>query len=91
MLYELRTHHAMPGRLADMNRREAPVMPRSRARVALAGLLAIAALGIACDKSPAQKAGEKVDRALDTDKAIGKGPMEKAGKEIDKAADSVKK
>jgi hypothetical protein len=66
-------------------------MSRSRILVALAGVLALAAVETACDKGPAQKAGEKVDRALDTDKAIGKGPVEKAGKEIDKAAEDVKK
>lgn len=58
----------------------------------LTAVLCLAALGaVACDKGPAQKAGEKVDKAIDTDKPIGKGPLEKAGKEIDKAADSVKK
>ncbi|HKZ05711.1 MAG TPA: hypothetical protein VJU81_09610 [Methylomirabilota bacterium] len=66
-------------------------MPRSRILAALAGLLALGAVEVACDKGPAQKAGEKVDRAIDTDKAIGKGPVEKAGKEIDKAAEDVKK
>jgi hypothetical protein len=45
---------------------------------------------VACDKGPAQKAGEKVDKALDTDKPIGAGPVEKAGKEIDKAAEKTK-
>jgi hypothetical protein len=55
-------------------------------------VLCLAAFGaVACEKGPAQKAGEKVDKAIDTDKPIGKGPIEKAGKEIDKAADSAKK
>jgi len=58
----------------------------------LTAVLCLAAFGVvACEKGPAQKAGEKVDKAIDTDKPIGKGPLEKAGKEIDKAADSVKK
>ena len=38
-----------------------------------------------------QKAGEKIDRALDQDKAIGKGPVEKAGKNVDDAAKDLKK
>ena len=66
-------------------------MPRWRIVTVLAGLLTLAAVEAGCDKGPAQKTGEKVDRALDTDKAIGKGPVEKAGKELDKAAESVKK
>lgn len=66
-------------------------MRRTRSSV-LTAVLCLAAFGVvACEKGPAQKAGEKVDKAIDTDKPIGKGPLEKAGKEIDKAADSVKK
>ena len=62
-----------------------------RSRAALLALPLVAALGVvACDKGPAQKAGEKADKALDTDKAVGKGPMEKAGKEIDRAAEKTK-
>ena len=44
-----------------------------------------------CEKGPMQKAGERVDRAIDQDKVIGKGPVEKAGKKIDKAVDDVKR
>jgi hypothetical protein len=66
-------------------------MGQPRLRAGLLALTFVAALGtIACDKGPAQKAGEKVDTAIDTDKPIGKGPVEKAGKEIDKAADKAK-
>ena len=62
-------------------------------------ILAVTALGLvvaigsaACeDKGPLQKAGEKIDRATDQDKAIGKGPLEKAGKGIDDAAKDLKK
>ena len=62
-------------------------------------ILAVTALGCvvgigsaACeDKGPLQKAGEKIDRATDQDKAIGKGPLEKAGKGIDDAARDLKK
>jgi hypothetical protein len=66
-------------------------MRSPRARASLMALMFLVGLGpIACDKGPAQKAGEKVDKTIDTDKAIGKGPVEKAGKEIDKAAEGVK-
>ena len=62
-----------------------------RGRAALLALTFAAAFGmVACDKGPAQKAGEKVDKALDTDKPIGKGPAEKAGKEIDQATEKAK-
>ena len=60
-------------------------------RATLLLLTFAAVLGtVACDKGPAQKAGEKVDEALDTDKLVGKGPAEKAGKEIDQAAEKAK-
>jgi hypothetical protein len=60
--------------------------------VVIAVALAVSALLIAgCEKGPMQKAGEKVDRAIDTDKVIGKGPVEKAGKKVDKAVDDVKR
>jgi predicted small lipoprotein YifL len=62
-------------------------------------ILAVTALGLmvavglaACeDKGPMQKAGEKIDRAIDQDKVIGKGPVEKAGKNVDDAAKDLKK
>jgi hypothetical protein len=47
------------------------------------------ALVAGCEKGPAQKAGEKVDRALD--RLTGKGPAEKAGERLDKAVDELKK
>jgi len=40
---------------------------------------------------PLQKAGEKIDRATDQDKAIGKGPLEKTGKNVDDAVKDLKK
>jgi hypothetical protein len=43
------------------------------------------------DKGAMQKAGEKIDRATDQDKALGKGPLEKAGKNIDDAAKDLEK
>jgi len=43
-----------------------------------------------CDeKGPAQKAGERVDKAID--KLTGKGPVEKAGERVDKAVDELTK
>ena len=57
-------------------------------RALVGGVLAVATLA-ACEKGPAQKAGEKVDKAVD--KLSGKGPLEKAGERIDKAVDEVKK
>ena len=60
--------------------------------VVIAVAIAVSAMLVAgCEKGPMQKAGEKVDRAIDTDKAIGKGPVEKAGKKVDKAVDDVKR
>ena len=52
---------------------------------------AAAALVAGCEKGPVQKAGERVDRAIDTDKVIGKGPVEKAGKKVDNAVEDVKR
>jgi len=54
----------------------------------IGSLLAVTAL-TACEKGPMEKAGEKVDKAVD--KLSGKGPMEKAGEKIDKAVDELKK
>jgi hypothetical protein len=56
--------------------------------IALAILLS--ALVTGCEeKGPAQKAGEKLDRAVD--ELAGKGPAEKVGERIDKAVDELKK
>jgi hypothetical protein len=56
--------------------------------VLMSSLLAAGVL-VACEKGPMEKAGEKVDKAID--KLSGKGPMEKAGEKIDKAVDELKK
>jgi hypothetical protein len=42
-----------------------------------------------CEKGPAQRAGERIDKAVD--KLTGKGPAEKAGERIDKAAKELTK
>jgi hypothetical protein len=41
------------------------------------------------EKGPAEKVGEKLDKALD--KLSGKGPLEQAGEHIDKAVDKLMK
>jgi len=50
-----------------------------------AGIMAIA-LGGCEQEGPAERAGEKVDEALE---GGTKGPMEKAGEEMDKAGEKV--
>ncbi len=50
-----------------------------------ASLLLAALTLLGCEKGPAQKLGERIDKATDQDKIIGKGPVEKAGKDIDQA------
>jgi hypothetical protein len=64
---------------------------RARALIALAVMLAALTAGAAaCErehKGPAQKAGEKFDKAVDkvSDSLDPKGPAEKAGRKIDRA------
>ena len=64
------------------------MMSRFVAGVVLLGLLGSAVL-VGCEKGPAEKVGEKLDKALD--KLSGKGPIEKAGEQIDKAVDTLTK
>jgi len=59
--------------------------------VAVAVAAAVALVAGGCEKGPMQKAGERVDRAVDTDKVIGQGPAEKAGKKVDKAVEDAKR
>ena len=56
--------------------------------VVILGLLGTGVL-MGCERGPAEKVGEKLDKALD--KLSGKGPLEKAGERIDQAVDTVKK
>ena len=63
---------------------------RARGFIAVAILLAgIGAATSACERSkgPAEKAGEKIDKAADkvSDAVDPKGPVEKAGRKIDRA------
>jgi hypothetical protein len=65
-------------------------MKPNRVRALVSIVTLASALGtVACDKGPMEKAGEKVDKALDQDKIIGKGPMQKAGEKVDNAADKA--
>jgi hypothetical protein len=54
---------------------------------------ALASLGsgvlVGCEKGPAEKVGEKLDKVLD--KLSAKGPLEKPGEHIDKAVDKLTK
>ncbi len=62
---------------------------RSVLRAALAATLLSFPL-IACDDGPAERAGERVDRALDrVQDAVDppNGPLERAGRAIDRAVD----
>ena len=67
------------------------IMERLRDAAVIATVAAVLSLVTGCDKGPAQKAGERVDRALDQDRLFGRGPVEKAGKNIDKAVDDIKR
>jgi len=55
----------------------------------VAGLAAGGGVLAGCEKGPAQKAGERIDKAVD--KLTGKGPVEKAGERVDKAVDELTK
>jgi hypothetical protein len=54
--------------------------------VVVLGLLMSGVL-VGCEKGPAQKAGEKLDDAVDA--LTRKGPVEKAGERVDKAVDKL--
>ena len=66
---------------------------RLRAFAAMA-LLVLSTFGLAAcrDKGPAERAGEKMDRAVEKlDDAVNpKGPAEKAGRAVDDAVDDLK-
>jgi hypothetical protein len=51
--------------------------------------LLMSALLTGCEEGPAEKVGERIDRALD--RLSGRGPVEKAGERIDKAVEELKK
>jgi hypothetical protein len=66
-------------------------MDSLRGAVIAVALAVGVALIAGCEKGPAQKAGERVDRAIGEDRVFGKGPVEQAGKKVDKAVDEVKR
>jgi hypothetical protein len=57
--------------------------------VGMLGTSIIATIGCEKPKGPVEKAGEKVDKAVDkvSDAIDPKGPAEKAGRAIDRATD----
>ncbi len=70
-------------------------MRQGMSTLMMVGILGSAStLMIACDKpapkGPVEKAGEKVDKAMDkvSDAVDPKGPAEKAGRAIDRATDN---
>jgi hypothetical protein len=77
--------------LISQRESEGLVMDRLRDVAVIVVVAAVVAFVAGCEKGPMQKAGERVDRALDQDRALGKGPVEKAGKKVDKAVDEVKR
>ena len=56
------------------------------------GILFVATVAFSsmgCEQGPAERTGEKIDRAMD--RLSGKGPAEKAGERIDNAVKELKK
>jgi hypothetical protein len=55
-------------------------------------LLVVTGLSACEKKGPAEKAGEKIDKAVDKvqDTVNPKGPMEKAGEKVDESVDKTK-
>jgi len=62
-------------------------MPRSTFALMLAMVIPACFALQACDKGPAEKAGEKVDKAIgaEPDNPLKKGPGQKAGEGVDDA------
>lgn len=52
--------------------------------------LAIGAPGCKRDDGPMEKAGEKIDEAVDKITHPNEGPIEKAGRKVDEAVEDVK-
>jgi hypothetical protein len=66
-------------------------MDSLRGAVIVVALAVGVALMAGCEKGPAQKAGERVDRAVGEDRVFSKGPVENAGKQVDKAVNELKR
>lgn len=67
------------------------IIERLRDAVVIATVAAVMAVVVGCDRGPAQKAGERVDRALDQDRVFSRGPAENTGRKLDKAVDELKR
>ena len=63
---------------------------RTLSKATMAVLFSLSALLVACDSNdgPMEKAGEKVDEAVDS--MDGQGPMEEMGEDLDNAYDNAK-
>jgi hypothetical protein len=66
-------------------------MSHRRSTLSRAVVIALLSVGVlfGCEKGPAQKTGDQVDKAID--KLTGKGPAEKAGERVDEAVKELKK
>ncbi|MBM4381959.1 MAG: hypothetical protein FJ091_01195 [Deltaproteobacteria bacterium] len=63
----------------------------TRSRLALALITSLAIAGAACkEEGPAEKAGRKMDEAVDKLLHPNEGPIERAGREMDDAFDDAK-
>lgn len=58
--------------------------------IALVLGVALGSLGCPEKKGPMEKAGEKVDEAVDEVMNPGEGPLEEAGRKIDEAVDDAR-
>jgi hypothetical protein len=67
-------------------------MRRMTTGIALGLALCLGAGAVGCEREgPMEKAGEKMDEAVDDALKPNKGPGEKAGEKIDEAVDDAKK
>jgi hypothetical protein len=66
-------------------------LAKSTGAMLAVGLLLIAALpGCERDEGPLERAGEKIDEAVDEVLHPNEGPLEKAGRKTDEAVESVR-
>jgi hypothetical protein len=66
-------------------------MERLRKAVIVVAVAVGVALVAVYEDGPAEKAGERVDRALDQDRAFATGPVEAAGRAVDKPVDGARR
>ena len=89
--------HVIPGGHAPTLHSGPTRMPHGMSVVVVVVAIVLATggatlLGGCREKGPAEKAGEKMDNAMEKleDKLDPKGPLEKAGRKIDKTVDDAK-